>query len=253
MQGMLADGERTVAGMTAKPDDPDSPYPKIIRFSRIALTNQLQMLAAAPGKYAADSQPGSPNDRDRTARHSAHHSVRVHQRRLWEKTVNYARHTVLNIYDHGDTLLKCISGDGVPLYAHYTNARVMMEASASTRYVLDPAISYEQRVTRGAAILIESSDYELKRIAVQSAAVRAMWGDVNLDDSADGVSRAAYQGSSFSDDLSAPVLVVALARARGARAGVAVPLPRGDFSGCGDGAVLVSQGAAGPPGGSSRS
>lgn len=139
--------------MTAKQADPNAPVPQVIRSSRVALANQLETLALAPGRFFAAQIAGSPMKTDTLASNTAPAKYREYRRQLHAQTLHLSRLVTANVHDHVESLLQIISGGSLPLFSHFSLARPAQEAAAYVAYLLDPAIDFEQRILRGAALL----------------------------------------------------------------------------------------------------
>jgi len=140
--------------MTAKPYDPSN----LIRAACAALEGQLKMLETTPDKYFnACTDPQSPRLSDLAAMKLTPHKLATHQRRLWQKSNHLARLTMANLSDHGNALLQLLRSGDLPLFAHMTLARPTAEAAVIVTHLLDSNITYEERLIRGAALLLENA------------------------------------------------------------------------------------------------
>jgi hypothetical protein len=62
-------------------------------------------------------------------------------------------------YDHLVTLGRVLGGDGaMPLFSHASLSRVVCEAAVRFAWLMDPGISSEERIVRGAVALSNSAD-----------------------------------------------------------------------------------------------
>lgn len=140
--------------MPAKPFDPSN----LIRAACAALEGQLKMLGTAPDKYFdACTDPQSPRLADLAAMKVTPHKLSTHQRRLWQKSNHLARLTMANLSDHGNALLQLLRSGNLPLFAHMTLARPTAEAAVIVTHLLDRNIVYEERLIRGAALLLQNA------------------------------------------------------------------------------------------------
>lgn len=140
--------------MTATPFDPSN----LIRAACAALEGQLKMLETAPDKYFdACTDPGSPRLSDLAAMKLTPHKLSAHQRRLWQQSNHLARLTMANLSDHGNALLQLLRSGDLPLFAHMTLARPTAEAAVIVTHLLDRSIAYEERLIRGAALLLQNA------------------------------------------------------------------------------------------------
>ena len=73
---------------------------------------------------------------------------------------------LVNAYDHLVSMGRLLGSDGaMSLYAHTTLSRSVCEAAVRHAWLLDPSISYEQRITRSASL---SKDSE-RRVSISPA------------------------------------------------------------------------------------
>ncbi len=71
----------------------------------------------------------------------------------------------LNAYDHLLTLGRVLGGDGaMPLFSYASLSRVVCEAAVRFAWLMDPGISSEERIVRGAVALWVSADQRLKGV-----------------------------------------------------------------------------------------
>ncbi|HEY6314800.1 MAG TPA: hypothetical protein VIY52_28915 [Streptosporangiaceae bacterium] len=69
---------------------------------------------------------------------------------------------LVNAYDHLLSLGRLLGSDGaMSLYAHTTLSRSVCEAAVRHAWLLDPSISYEERITRSAAMLVANAETRL--------------------------------------------------------------------------------------------
>jgi hypothetical protein len=85
------------------------------------------------------------------------------------KLLLYMRHQAalvsVNVYDHMLTLARALGGDGaMPVFSHASLSRVVCEAAVRLAWFMDPAISSEERVARGAAALLDSAEERYKGV-----------------------------------------------------------------------------------------
>lgn len=89
-----------------------------------------------------------------------------------------------NLYDHGYSLKRLVDGPQLPMYSHLTLARVSCESAAIVHYLLDQKISYDERVLRGSALILDSHGELLRQLEAQPDAVRQAIGSGPADDDA---------------------------------------------------------------------
>jgi hypothetical protein len=85
------------------------------------------------------------------------------------KLLLYTRHQAalisVNAYDHMLTLARALGGDGaMPIFSHASLSRVVCEAAVRLAWLMDPAISSEERIVRGAAALLDSAEERHKGV-----------------------------------------------------------------------------------------
>lgn len=150
--------------MTIRPPSADIPLPLLVTKSRLALEQEARDLKAALDAYA-DSSPTSGNlfsDDFFTATH-ADHRVRGGQSKILALGHYQARLTYVSAYDHLSSMARLLGSDGaMSLYAHTTLSRSVAEAAVRHAWLLDPSISYEQRITRYAAVTYYGAENKLK-------------------------------------------------------------------------------------------
>jgi hypothetical protein len=150
--------------MTVRPPSADIPLPYLVTKSRRALEQEARDLKAALASYAEIS-PTTGNlfsDDVATAKH-ADRRVREGQVRILVTGHYQARLTYVNAYDHLLSMARLLGSDGaMSLYAHTTLSRSVAEAAVRHAWLLDPSISYEQRITRYAAVIYYGAENKLK-------------------------------------------------------------------------------------------
>jgi hypothetical protein len=129
------------------------------------LTEEADGLRAALEGFSEAPQPGCPWQRDDQA--VSDHAGPEAQGRA--KLLTYTRHQAMliyaNAYDHLHTLARVLGGDGaMPLFSHASVSRVMCEAAVRFAWLMDPDISSEERIVRGAVALFLSADERYKGV-----------------------------------------------------------------------------------------
>jgi len=122
-----------------------------------ALSTALQEFArTAPAE-------GCPWEVDVAAANGAADHVRAAQQRLLEWCQHQARLIYVNGHDHLTSMSRLLGSDGgMSLFAHVTLSRSVCEAAVRHSWLLDPSISYEERITRSAAMLSYNIGNRLK-------------------------------------------------------------------------------------------
>jgi hypothetical protein len=150
--------------MTIRPP-PGFPLPELVRVANRVLIEEAKDLRAALDDFSNAPRPGSPWKQDDKAvsdytgpegqgravllRHTRHQSALIY----------------VNAYDHLMTLGRVLGGDGaMPLFSHATVSRVVCEAAVRFAWLMDPGISSEERIVRGAVALFISADERLKAV-----------------------------------------------------------------------------------------
>lgn len=153
-----------IDSMTVRPPSADIPLPLLVTRCRRALEQEARDLKAALDAYA-DISPTSGNlfsDDVGTATH-ADRRVREGQLNILALGHYQARLTYVNAFDHLSSMARLLGSDGaMSLYAHTTLSRSVAEAAVRHAWLLDPSISYEQRITRCAAVAYYGAENKLK-------------------------------------------------------------------------------------------
>lgn len=150
--------------MTVRPPTDDIELPKLVRKSRRALEQEALGLNAALAAYdAATPAAGCPFQSDTASAKHAPTRLRKAQRNLLALGQQQARLMFVNAYDHLVSMGRLLGSDGaMSLFAHVTLSRSVCEAAVRHAWLLDPAISYEERITRSAATLFGNAENRLK-------------------------------------------------------------------------------------------
>jgi hypothetical protein len=141
--------------MTVRPPSADAKLPQLATKCRLALEQESRDLKAALDDYAG-RQPVREGgyDADLAALRRADNHVREAQRGLLAWGHYQARLVFVNGHDHLTSMARLLGSDGaMTLYAHTTVSRSVSEAAVRHAWLLDPSISYEERITRRAAML----------------------------------------------------------------------------------------------------
>jgi hypothetical protein len=131
---------------------------------RLALEQESRDLKAALDDYA-ERHPVTegPYDADLSALKQADSRLRDSQRDLLSWAHYQARLTFVNAHDHLASMARLLGSDGaMSLYAHTTMSRSVCEAAVRLAWLLDPSISYEERITRSAAMVYYGALNKLK-------------------------------------------------------------------------------------------
>ena len=150
--------------MTIRPP-PGFPLPELVLVANRVLTEEAAALRAALDDFSSAPQPGCPwKQDDKTVSGYAGPEARGRA-----KLLRYTRHQAaliyVNAYDHLLTLGRVLGGDGaMPLFSHASLSRVVCEAAVRLAWLMDPDISSEERIVRGAVALFVSADERFKGV-----------------------------------------------------------------------------------------
>lgn len=141
------------------------PLPDLVLAANRALTEEANALRAAMESFSNAPQPGCPWEQDDQAV-ADHASPEAPSR---AKLLRYTRHQAtlihVNAYDHLLTLARALGGDGsMPVFSHASVSRVVCEAAVRFALLMDPEISSEERIARGAAALYVSAEERFKGV-----------------------------------------------------------------------------------------
>lgn len=155
--------DRTIEFVTVRPPS-DARLPHLVIKCRLALEQESRDLKAALDDYA-EGHPVSegPYDTDVAVLKRTDCRLRDAQRDLLAWAHYQARLIFVNAHDHLASMARLLGSDGaMSLYAHTTMSRSVCEAAARVAWLLDPAISYEERITRSAAMAYSGAQNKLK-------------------------------------------------------------------------------------------
>jgi hypothetical protein len=150
---------RSIVGMTVRPPGTEGALPHLVNKSRRALELEARALRAALDEYANGTPAaGCPHQADTRSARLAGGRARKAQRQLLASGQQQARLTLVNAYDHLTSMGRLLGSDGaMSLYAHTTLSRSVCEAAVRHAWLLDASLSYEERITRSAAMLIANA------------------------------------------------------------------------------------------------
>lgn len=136
------------------------PLPDLVLAANRALTEEADALRAALETFSNAPQPGCPwSQDDKTVSDHANPETQG-QARLLRYTRHQAVLIYVNAHDHLLTLARALGGDGaMPLFSHASLSRVVCEAAVRFAWLMDPGISSEERIVRG-AVALHVSAYE---------------------------------------------------------------------------------------------
>ena len=152
--------------MTVRPPSAALELPHLVRKSRRALEQEARALKGAVDEYASTRpMAGCPHQADALSVKRVGSRVRAAQRQLLASGQQQARLILVNAYDHLVSMGRLLGTDGsMSLYAHTTLSRSVCEAAVRHAWLLGASLSYEERITRSAAMLIASTENRLKGV-----------------------------------------------------------------------------------------
>jgi len=131
--------------------------------SHQAVIEEAEALRSALDEFSSSPQPGCPYELDRQAWANATGPQAEARALLLGFTQHQAVLMYVNAYDHMLTLGRVLGGDGATtLFAHVSLSRVVCEAAVKVAWVMDPEVGSEERIMRGAALLLASAEERLK-------------------------------------------------------------------------------------------
>ena len=148
--------------MTTRPPQ-GFPLPDLVLVANRVLKQEAEALRAALDEFSNAPRPGCPWEQDDRAV-SGHAGPEAQGRaRLLALTRHQAMLIYINAYDHLLTLGRVLGGDGaMPVFSYASLSRVVCEAAVRCAWLMDPGISSEERIVRGAVALWVSADERLK-------------------------------------------------------------------------------------------
>jgi hypothetical protein len=150
--------------MTVRPASADIPLPHLVTKCRRALEQEARDLKGALDEWA-EGQPvkNGPFGADVAAMEHAASQVRVAQQQLLALAHYHARMIFVNGHDHLSSMARLLGSDGaMSLFSHTTLSRSVCEAAVRLSWLMDPEISYEERITRSAAVTYYGAKSKLK-------------------------------------------------------------------------------------------
>lgn len=146
--------------MTVQPPDDAVPLPRLVNKARRALELEARALKAALDECASITPvSGCPHEANEASAYLAASRVRHPQRRLLAAGQQQSNLILISAYDHMVSMARLLGSDGaMSLYAHTTLSRSVCEAAVRHAWLLDASISYEERITRSAAMLYADAE-----------------------------------------------------------------------------------------------
>lgn len=148
--------------MTIRPPG-EVKLPHLASKARRALEQEACSLKAAVDEYAGGTPaPGCCCQADDASASRAASRFRKAQQQLLASGRQQAALMLINAYDHLVSMGRLLGSDGaMSLYAHTTLSRSVCEAAVRHAWLLDPSISYGERITRSAAMLLANAESRL--------------------------------------------------------------------------------------------
>jgi hypothetical protein len=149
--------------MTVRPPNPEVKLPHLVNKSRLAVELEARALKAALDDYGKSRPaPGCHHQADIASARRADRRFRKAQQHLLAAGQHQAQLMLVNAYDHLVSLGRLLGSDGaMSLYAHTTLSRSVCEAAVRHAWLLDSSITYEERITRSAAMLFANTENRL--------------------------------------------------------------------------------------------
>jgi hypothetical protein len=134
-------------------------------YRRAARSLRLQRanLAKQLGRFDDNPQRDGPCCRDRNAL-SARSKKAQARRWILDETIRQAGRITSSAADHMLGLEKCLEGKPEAQFCTMTLGRGVLDAATRVCYLLDPMITLEMRLLRGAALLLDSSEEEVTAV-----------------------------------------------------------------------------------------
>jgi hypothetical protein len=146
------------------------PLPEIVRVARQCMIDEAEALRSALEDFSQAPQPGSPSELDGRAWSEDVGTGARDRAALLGLTQQQATLTYINAYDHMWSLGRLLGTDGaMSLFSHQSASRVACEAAVRFAWLMDPDISSEKRIARGAVALMNSAEERLKGVRRLSA------------------------------------------------------------------------------------
>jgi hypothetical protein len=127
-----------------------------LKLQREALVKQL-------GRFDGNPQRDCPYCRNRDSL-SARSKKSQARRWILDETIRQAGRITSSAADHMLGLEKCLEGKPEVQFCTMTLSRGVLDAATRVCYLLDPVITLETRLMRGAALLLDSSEEEVTAV-----------------------------------------------------------------------------------------
>lgn len=139
--------------------------PELVLVANRVLAEEAEALRSALEEFSNEPKPACPWEQDDKAI-SDHVGPDAQSRaRLLYSERHQAKLIYVNAYDHLLTLSRILGADGaMPLFSHASVSRVVCEAAVRFAWLMDPDVSSEERLVRGAAALFVSEGERLKGV-----------------------------------------------------------------------------------------
>jgi hypothetical protein len=139
------------------------PGEEVYRKATRCLRLQREALAKQLGRFDGNPRRDSPCYRDRNALSARSKKARA-KRWILDEMIRQASRITSSAADHMLGLEKCMDGKPETQFCTMTLGRGVLDAATRVCYLLDPVITLEMRLLRGAALLLDSSEEEVTAV-----------------------------------------------------------------------------------------
>lgn len=151
--------------MTVRPVLPETSLHTLVLATRDAVLAEGEALRATLDDLSGNRRPGCRSEQDAVVWSAGTDPQALARQALVHLMSLQARLICTNAYDHLLTLGRALGSDGaMPLFAHSSLSRVVCEAAVRLAWLLDPEVRSEERIIRGAAALLTSTDEQLRGV-----------------------------------------------------------------------------------------
>lgn len=149
--------------MTVRPATPDARLHDLVLATRDAVLTEGEALRQMLNDLSGDRGPDCRAERDAAVWSVGTDPQALARQMLVHLMSRQARLILANAYDHLLTLGRSLGTDGaMSLFAHSSLSRVVCEAAIRLAWLLDPTTVSEERIIRGVALLLTSTDEQLR-------------------------------------------------------------------------------------------
>ncbi len=149
--------------MTVRPLKPNDRLPEFVLVAGRSAAQEAAAMREGLEEFSTAPQPGCPQLSDWAAWPQADDPQSQSRRDLLAMTHRQAHLILVNAFDAVTSLGRLLGGDGaMPVFSHMTESRVACEAAVRFAWMIDPVVTSEERVMRGAVGLLVSAEEQLK-------------------------------------------------------------------------------------------